>query len=196
MSKYLLAFEEFMRNGRRRAMEERDPHRRAILLNYNRHAALEFSNNWPLIFTSVMTVDEPFYRVHLGNPSLEVFDGEKAVKGFYANLNQRVVWLQDEQLFVNDWGLASYSTFGQFMTGAEAIADGYEVDDPEATYAMLCPLAMFWPYTKDAKLIGEDVYQLAPFTPVKCAPEDVFTFDERARMLSEFIGDLADFENA
>ena len=68
MSKYLLAFEEFMRNGKKRALEEKDPHRRAILLNYNRHAALEFSDNWHHIFTKAMSVDEPYYRVHLGNP--------------------------------------------------------------------------------------------------------------------------------
>ncbi len=196
MSKYLLAFEEFMRNGRKRAMEEPNPHRRAILLNYNRHAALEFSDNWRHIFTKSMTIDEPYYRVHLGNPSIETFDGLAPVKGFYSALNERVVWLQDEQLFVNDWGLASYSTFGQFATGAQVVNDGYEADDPDANYAMMCPLAMFWPYNEDAKLIGEDVYQLAPFTVIKPAPEDIFDFDQRSRMLGEFIGDLSDFDDA
>jgi len=196
MSKYLDAFETFMIKGREQARKETNPHRRAILTNYNRHAALEFSDNWQHIFTKEMTVDHPYYRVHLGNPSLATFDGLTAVKGFYSSLNERVVWLQDEQLFVNDWGFASYSTFGQFATGADVVAMGYEADAPEATYAMLCPLAMFWPYTEDAKMIGEDVYQLAPFTVVKPNPADIFTFAERSRMLGEFIGDLADFEPA
>ena len=196
MSKYLDAFEAFMINGRAQAMAEKDPHRRAILRNYNRHAALEFSDNWQHIFTKTMTVDHPVYRVHLGNPELATFDGLGAVKGFYSGLNERVVWLNDEQLFVNDWGLASYSTFGQFATGADVIAMGFEADDRQATYAMLCPLAMFWPYNADAKLIGENVYQLAPFTVVKPDPADVFTFEQRSRMLGEFIGDLADFEPA
>lgn len=196
MSKYLDAFEAFMINGREQARAETNPHRRAILMNYNRHAALEFSDNWQHIFTKTMTVDHPYYRVHLGNPELATFDGLGAVKGFYSSLNERVVWLQDEQLFVNDWGFASYSTFGQFANGADVRAMGFKADDPDATYAMLCPLAMFWPYTEDAKMIGEDVYQLAPFTVVKPDPADIFTFEQRSRMLGEFIGDLADFEPA
>lgn len=194
MSKYLKAFEDYMRNSYAVAMAETNPHRRAILLNYNRHAALEFSDLWQHIFTDKMTIAEPHYQVQLGTPDLLDFDGLDPVKGFYSALNERVVWLQEEQLFVNDWGLASYSTFGQFVTGADAQEMGYEVDDLEATYILQCPLAMFWPYTKDAKLIGEDVFQLAPFTLIKPDPEDVFTFDERKRMLSQFIGDLSDFD--
>ena len=60
----------------------------------------------------------------------------------------------------------------------------------------MCPLAMFWPYDKNAKMIGEDVYQLAPFTLIKPDPQDVFSFDERARMLAPFVGDFKDFEAA
>lgn len=194
MSKYLDAFEEYMRKNRAQALAETDPHRRAILLNYNRHAALEFSDKWQYIFTKSMTVDHPKYNVQLGTPDLKNFDGLDAVKGFYSSLNQRVVWLQNEQLFVNDWGLASYSTFGQFATGAEAKAGGFDADDPKATYALLCPLAMFWPYSKDAKLMGEDVFQLAPFEMVKPTSDDLFGFDERSRMLSQYIGDLSDFD--
>ena len=196
MSKYLDAFEGYMRKGKEQALAEPNPHRRAILLNYNRHAALEFSDLWQYIFTKTMTVDHPHYKVQLGTPDLQDFDGLSAVKGFYTALNQRVVWLQDEQLFVNDWGLASYSTFGQFVTGAAAKEAGYEVDDQKAIYILTCPLAMFWPYDKDAKLIGEDVFQLAPFTLVKPELKDVFTFEQRKRMLSQYIGDMSDFKAA
>lgn len=197
MSKYLKAFEEFMRKGLATAQAEQNPHRRAILLNYNRHAALEFSvRKWHNIFTKNMSVDEPVYNVHLGTPELVRFEGREAVMGFYQALNERIVWLQDEQLFVNDWGFASYSTFGQFVTGKEAAEAGHTVDDPAATYILMCPLAMFWPYDKDAKMIGEDVYQLAPFTLIKPDPADVFTFEDRARMLAPYVGDLRDFEAA
>lgn len=196
MSKYLDGFEEFMANGKRTALAEPNAHRRAILLNYNRHASLEFSDEWQHIFTKGMTVDHPYYRVQLNMPEVATFDGLSAVKGFYSALNERVVWLQDERLFVNDWGLASYSTFGQFAKGSEVVEFGYEADDPDATYAMLCPLAMFWPYDDQARLIGEDVFQLQRFQIVKCEPGDEFGFDERKRMLAEYVGDLADFEPA
>ena len=196
MSKYLDGFEEFMANGKMTALAEPNDHRRAILLNYNRHAALEFSDEWQHIFTKSMTVDHPYYRVQLNMPDVAIFDGLSAVKGFYSALNERVVWLQDERLFVSDWGLASYSTFGQFAKGSEVVEFGYEADDPNAAYAMLCPLAMFWSYDDQAKMIGEDVFQLEPFRIVKCEPGDEFGFDERKRMLAEYVGDLADFEPA
>jgi hypothetical protein len=182
-----------MRKGLQTAKAEPNPHRRAILLNYNRHAALEFSDLWQHIFTKAMTVDHPKYKVQLGTPDLKDFDGLSAVKGFYSALNENIVWLQDEELFVNDWGLASYSTFGMFVSGAQAKEAGHTVDDLKATYIFTCPLAMFWPYSKDAKLIGEDVFQLAPFTLTKPDPKDVFNFDQRKRMLSQYIGDMKDF---
>lgn len=187
MSKYLDAFAAYAANARKVADAEKDPHRHAILRNYSRHAALEFSDKWQEIFTPEMTVGHPRYKVQLGTPDLQDFDGETQVKGFYSTLNQSLVWLQDEQLFVNDWGLASYSTFGMFASGTDAAAAGHDVDDHDATYALICPLAMFWPYDADAKLIGEEVYQLAPFDVVKCAPEDVFTFEERAEVLKPYL---------
>ena len=87
MSKYLDAFEDYMRKNRQQALAETNPHRRAILLNYNRHAALEFSDLWEHIFTKSMTVDHPHYRVMLGTPNVANFDGLAAVKGFYSSLS-------------------------------------------------------------------------------------------------------------
>lgn len=187
MSKYLDAFEAYMENSLATANAQQDPHRRDILLNYNRHAALEFSDRWQEIFTPEMTSNHPKYKVHLGSEETQVFDGTDSVKTFYGALNDFVVWLQDEQLFVNDWGLASLSTFGQFLTGAQAAAVGYEVDDEEATYMLSCPLAMFWPYDENAKLIGEEVYQLTDLQLSKPDPEDVFTFEERKAVLAKFL---------
>lgn len=187
-SKYLKAFADYMANGLATAEAESSTHRRDILLNYNRHAALEFSDRWQEIFTPEMTVSHPKYRVLLGSDEMQNFDGEKQVKGFYGALNDFVVWLQDEQLFVNDWGLASYSTFGQFITGAQAADMNLgKIDDPGATYMLNCPLAMFWPYDENAKLMGEEVYQVAPFTLTKPDIEDVFTFEERAEMLKQYL---------
>lgn len=187
MSKYLDGFAAYMASAKQRALSEPDPHRRAILLNYSRHAALEFTDNWQQIFTPEMTVAHPRYSVLLGTEEILDLDGEAAVKGFYSALNEQVVWLQDEQLFVNDWGLASKSTFGQFIPGKDAAAGGYDVDDPEATYILTCPLAMFWPYDENAKLIGEEIYQLTPLQLMKPDPEDVFTFEQRAAVLQDYL---------
>ncbi|MQA13856.1 MAG: hypothetical protein GEV09_06660 [Pseudonocardiaceae bacterium] len=187
MSKHLDAFADYMQNSWSRAETETDTRRRAILFNYNRHAALEFSDRWQEIFTPEMTNPHPKYKVRLGSDEVQVFDGVGEVKGFYGALNESVVWLEDEQLFVNDYGLASFSTFGQFIAGKDAAAAGYEVDDPEATYMLSCPLAMIWPYDENAKLIGEEVYELAPLQLSKPAPEDVFSFEERAEVLAKYL---------
>lgn len=187
MSKYLDAFAAYAANARAVADAEKDPHRARILRNYSRHAALEFSDMWDQIFQPDMTIDHPVYKVRLGSDDVQDFDGLEAVQGFYGALNTSVVWLQDEQLFVNDWGLASYSTFGQFISGKDAAAAGYDADDLEATYILTCPLAMFWPYDENAKLIGEEVYQLMPLQLVKPDPADVFTFEERAAVLKPYI---------
>lgn len=187
MSKHLDGFAEYMRRSKEMALAQTNERHRDILLNYNRHAALEFSDRWQEIFTPEMTNDHPHYVVRLGTEEIQDFDGTDSVKGFYSLLNESVVWLQDEELFVNDWGLASRSTFGQFISGADAKAAGYEVDDEEATYMLSCPLAMFWPYDEKAKLIGEEVWELTNLQISKPDPEDVFTFEERKKVLEPYL---------
>jgi hypothetical protein len=175
------------------AENESDPQRSAILWNYLHHAALEFSDNWDHIFKPEMTIDEPEYVVRLGSEETMLFDGLEHVQGFYSALNEALVMLVDggdHQVFVNDWGLADYSTYVEFSTGQEILDDGLEkeyygdaeIDDTEASYALECPLAMFWPYDENAKLIGERVYQIEPFEITKPPQDEVPTFEGRGEV--------------
>jgi hypothetical protein len=43
----------------------------------------------------------------------------------------------------------------------------HKIDDARAPDILRCLQAMFWPYSKDSKLIGEDGYRRAPFTLIK-----------------------------
>lgn len=203
MNQYLDGFDQFMTNVQNAAESEEDPHRSAILWNYLHHAALEFSDNWDHIFTPEMTVDDPRYEVRLGSEETMIFDGLDHVEGFYSALNEALVMLIDEgnhQVFVNDWGLADYSTYVEFATGNEILEDGLEkdyygnadIDDPDAMYVMECPLAMFWPYDENGKLIGEKVYQLEPFEISKLEPDDVPTFEGRGEICEHYLPENSD----
>lgn len=197
MNRYLDGFDQFMSNVQTAAENEQDPHRSEILWNYLHHAALEFSDKWDHIFEPEMTVDDPRYVVRLGMEETVVFDGLDHVEGFYSALNEALVMLLDEgnhQVFVNDWGLADFSTYVEFAKGEEILEDGLdkiyyketEIDDPDATYVMECPLAMFWPYDDNAKLIGEHVYQLEPFEVYKPDQDEVPTFEERGEVCENY----------
>jgi hypothetical protein len=191
---YLEGLDDYMANIERRAREEEDPHQRRILWNYLHHAALEFTDQWENIFTSDMTVDHPVYRVRLATEDTVVFDGLEECKAFYSGLNEEVVILHDEKLFTNDWGMATYSTLIRFPTGAtlaeeqgKSFHGDFEIDDLEATYVATCPVCSFWPFTDDARLIGEHVYQLEAFEVTAADPDEVVTMEDRATVIEKYL---------
>ncbi len=160
------------------------PHKK-ILLNYRRHGLLEVSRRWKELLGPDMTVAQPSYLMndHRGGFSLA---GHEAVAGFYGTLIEAgaiVLWPFEQVVAVADWGFASEAKFFHFMSGSVLAAQGDKVDDLSAMYLVRRNLAMFWHYTSDAKLIGENVYETAVGREIiKPAPEDVIT-PERAREL-------------
>jgi hypothetical protein len=148
-------------------IDEKDPHRKKILENYLQHVALEFNGRWPEFLGPDMTVDRPLYRVNMGltpeTDQVVVCDGYNAVLGFYMALNEETVLTnQDERLAVSDWGLASYNTINMWTRGQHLASIGVELADsePESYYRVSFPIVMFWNYTSDAMLIGEEVFRV------------------------------------
>jgi hypothetical protein len=187
MSKYLDAFRDCLQVIDDAAAAEKNPHRKAILENFLRHAGLEFSGQDELILTPDMTVDEPTYHVKWG-ATLSTYDGIDAVQGYYNGVNEVVSTFQDHTCWVNDWGIASYSKFVRFTTGAVLASEGAEIEKADDTqYAQILPMAMFWSYDEDAKLLGEDVYMLADPTHVELAENDKFTVDELHTVAKSFL---------
>jgi hypothetical protein len=138
------------------------PHQKAIAKNHLRHAALEFSGQDALILQEDMTIAEPVYHVKWGHQALQTLRGTEAVTGFYNDFNSGVWTFQDVKIWVNDWGMATYMTWLQHVTGGDLAAQGMTVFNPSDTpYALAWPASMFWPYTDDAKLIGEDIFVLS-----------------------------------
>jgi hypothetical protein len=159
VNKYLVAFRACMQVIADAAESEKDPHRKAILENFLRHAGLEFSGQDEKILTPEMVVEEPVYHVKWG-PDLTTYQGMAAVQGYYNAVNEVVSTFQDHTCWVNDWGIASYSTFMRFTTGKVLAAEGADLPADDTMYAQKLPMAMFWPYDENARLIGEDVFML------------------------------------
>jgi hypothetical protein len=98
--------------------------------------------------------------------------------------------LQDEQLAVADWGLASEAIFNTYVDGS-ALPDGEQGE----FYIVRRRVAMHWPYDRHARLIGEHVYEHAAHTETVQIPEsDFITLDEAKEKLIPLIRPLPAFE--
>lgn len=188
MNPYLAAFRDCLQVVADAAEAEKDAHRRAILDNFLRHAALEFSGQDARILTPEMTVDEPIYHVKWG-PDLATYEGMDAVQGYYDAVNEVVSTFQDHTCWVNDWGIASYSKFVRFTTGKVLAAEGARVEPDDTTYAQVLPMAMFWKYDENAKLVGEDVFMLTDPTYERIADGDMFTVADLHDVARSFLKD-------
>jgi hypothetical protein len=171
---------------------ETDPHRRAILKNHRYHVILEVCGRYAEIFAPDLTIAEPRYliagKTGMGGKLGSVFfEGRKAVEDMYHATRESgcaVMCFVDQKIGATDWGLATEGTLHQFCTGAALIADGEQVDDPNAMYLLIRRAAVNWYYTDQPLLIGEHAYEdVASRTLRKCAPEEVVTLEEARAVL-------------
>ena len=165
-----------------------NPRHRRILENYRRHAILEVCGEWEGIFEPDMTVEEPVYYFNITGFDGVVAQGAKAVKDVYRNLAETqtcVMLVENEHLWVDDWGFASDSDFVTYQRGHNLIEKGFEVPDPSGHYREIQHFVMVWPYDNQARLIGERVYEDRPLRRIEQIPsEDFITVDDaRARLL-------------
>ena len=203
MNPYLEKLNGHLGNIQRAAEAEADPHRSRILWNYLHHGALELGGDWERIFTPEMTIEEPRYEMAAGMEEPVILEGEAAVKDFYAAIEDENLMLVDDgnhQLFVNDEGLAEFATTVEFTTGEAILAEGLdawfyrgvEIDDPDAHYVKTCRHAMFWPYTEEARLVGEQVFQIEAFEVSPIDPEDVPTLAEVGEVAAQYYPENVD----
>jgi hypothetical protein len=172
------------------AKAEKDPHRKAILRNYCTHVALEFNGRWSEFLGPEMAIDDPVYHVRMGTPDVVTADGYNAVVAFYGELNDDTVLTNhDERLAVADWGLASYNTFNMWTRGRRLAALGIKIDnvDPDGYYRIHRPIAMFWNYTSDARLIGEDVFDVHPPIVEKITEAEAPTWEEVRDAVKQYL---------
>lgn len=180
MSKFLVNFGVYMDNINKRIASAPTARDRQILLGYRAHACREFGDRHEEIFVPELTVANPRYTVRLGRGALKtvVIEGE-AVKGFYDMINSQLAIFANENLFINDWGLCSRADLISVMPGTVLVSQGVAVDDPEAHYSETTHIAMFWPYDKEGRLLGEEIFQLEDPIIEKVDPKDMFTREQR-----------------
>lgn len=135
-----------------------NPLHKAILLNFWRHVHLEGSGQFDEITSDAMMVEHPVYRVSWGaNPT--VVEGREGVKAFYNSVGEAVLWNSDDDLAVNDWGVADEITFHQLAAGKDLKAIGYSVEKDDGLYHVYSRQAFIWPYDEKARLKGEHLYE-------------------------------------
>ncbi len=187
-NQYLENFREGLQAFAGAVDDANNPHQKAIARNHLRHAALEFSGQDALILQEDMTIAEPLYHVKWGHQPLQTLRGVEAVSGFYDDFNSGLWTFQDVKIWVNDWGMATYMTWLEHVTGRDLAERGMSVLNDEAPYALVWPASMFWPYTADAKLIGEDIFVLADQpTVLELGEEERVTRDEVYAVARSFL---------
>jgi hypothetical protein len=178
-----------------------NPRHRFMLEAYYRHRFLEIAGRYEEIFTPDMTVANPVYHLEVGG-NHATLNGAESVKGFYgvwAQTNQSIFYVEDEQVAVADNFIASVSTMYQQTHGKTLAALGIQVDDENAYYLIKIPgMQMFWPYDDQCRLVGEDVWEPNPAarTVTKLAASDVLTSEESGKRLAPFIKPLRSFDEA
>lgn len=175
------------------------PHQRRILENYRRHVLLEVAGRWEEIFVPEMTVESPLYVVNRTHQRT-VLDGRGPVREFYADQAKdggHVTVIEDENLAVADWGIATEVTLNKYVPGWVVRRKGFEEVDGQpvedsAPYCITSRTAMIWPYNERAQLVGEHLYEDATTLKIERmdSHENDITGEEAAKLLEPYIEPL------
>jgi hypothetical protein len=175
-----------------------NPRHRFLLQNYYRHRYLEIAGRYEEIFVPEMTVEHPVYHIHAQGISATV-EGREQVEGLYrmwAETNQCIFYVVDEEVAVADHFIASVTTGYQQILGKALLQGGIDVDDEDAMYLHKSTDEMVWPYDDRGRMTGEDVWEADPSKAeiTKLDPADIMTTEEAAEKLDRLIKPLPSFD--
>jgi hypothetical protein len=163
---------------------------RAFLKNYLRHLLLEVSGYWDKILVPELTVAEPQYRVG-DRGAMRIFSGKEAVESFYretfeAKIN--VMGARTMNMCVEDFGVTTEAAWTHVAPG-QYLRDEHGFDaNPTAHYLMNHRIFQIFSYTKDAKLIGERIYDdAASYSYEELDPSDVVTPEMARQQLTPLL---------
>jgi hypothetical protein len=190
-----------------------------MLQAYSRHRALEVAGRYEEIFAPDMMSMNPFYVFKFaGNDaSLAGQDNVKSLYRFWAETDQSIFFIEEEEVAVADHFICSVGTMFQQVSGkvlkanrlmahlpnavSEKLlgkllgAKGHKADENDM-YLYRTIIEMVWPYDDRCRLIGEDVYEPEPEKAelFKLAHEDVLTTEESGKLLAPLIKPLPSFD--
>jgi hypothetical protein len=196
-----------------------NPRHRFLLQAFSRHRYLEVAGRYEEIFAPEMMAPNPAYHFHYGSTTADL-KGQENVKSLYrvwAETNQSIFYVENEQIAVADNFVASVGTVRQQVWGraitlgrvasylpgfiSDAIMKrvlakkGYQADE-NAMYLYTTLIEMIWPYDDRGRLIGEDVWEPEPDKAdiVKLDAADVLTTAESRKLLDPLIKPLPSFD--
>jgi hypothetical protein len=195
-----------------------NPRHRFLLMSYDRHRNLEMAGRYEELFAPDMMAERPVYHLH-ANETNATLTGTEAVKSLYrtwAETNQSIFYIEDEQIAVADNFIASVTTAYQQVSGRSLMArralsylPGFIADrilqrllaakskaDENSMYLYKSVVEMIWPFDDRGRLLGEDVWEPDPTQGEisKLDPADVLTTQQSSRLLAPLIKPLPSFD--
>jgi hypothetical protein len=196
-----------------------NPRHRFILMSYARHRHLEFSGHYEDVLNGHMMADHPTYTIRALGIDIMI-NGKDEVRTLYKNwaeTNQCVFYLEDEQVAVADNFVASRLTVYQQIWGGTFAAakvlrilpkglsrklfikllkfKGVSVD-LNCMYLYKNLEQWFWPYDDRGRLMREDILEPDRTTAeiIKLDPAEVLTAARASELLLPLIKPLPDFD--
>ncbi len=196
-----------------------NPRHRYILMSYARHRALEFSGHYEDVVAEDMMNPHPVYTIRALGVNM-LIDGKDEVRALYRNwaeTNQCVFYIEDEQIAVADSFVASrlvvyQQIWGGTLVGTKVLSHLPKGLSRELFLEMLklrkIPLEVdwmylyrnleqwFWPYDDRGRLLGEDVFEINRSAAEirKLEPSEVLTTARASELLAPIIKRLPDFD--
>jgi hypothetical protein len=199
-----------------------NPRHRFLLQAYSRHRYLEVAGRYEEIFAPDMMAMEPQYHFTIGGGNLDL-KGQDQVKSLYrmwAETNQSIFFVEQEEVAVADHFVASAAIVFQQVSGKSLkeekvmshlpggishrlllkalSAKGFKPDDKDMYLYKTSGLQMIWPYDDRGRLLGEYQWEAHPDQAevFKLAPADVLTTAQSGKLLAPFIKPLPSFDEA
>jgi len=201
--------------------ETQNPRHRFLLQAHHRHRFLEIAGRYDEIFAPEMMVETPVYHFQAGGINAKL-DGQDVVKSLYrtwAETNQSIFYVENEQVAVADNFIASVVTAHQQVWGrtiwlnkALSVLPSFISErvlkkmlaarrwhaDENAMYLYTTTVEMIWPHDDRGRLVGEDVWEPDPDRArlTNLDPKDVLTTKRAAEILTPLIKPLPSFDEA
>jgi hypothetical protein len=196
-----------------------DPRHRFMLQAYSRHRYLEVAGRYEEIFAPEMMSMHPVYvfKAAGNNATLAGQDNVKGLYRFWAETNQSIFFVENEEVAVADHFICSVATMQQQVSGKILKANklmqhlpnavshrilqellgttGHKANDNDM-YLYRTKIEMVWPYDDQCRLIGENVYEPYPEKAelTKLAPADILTTEQSDKLLAPLIKPLPSFD--
>ena len=196
-----------------------NPRHRFILQVFARHRALEVAGRFDEIFTPDMMGMDPEYHFTQAGIHARGQDEVKSLYRMWADTNQAIFFIEEEQVAVADNFVCSVATVYQQLSGKslrqakvlkhlphkfshalveKALAAKEWKPDDNDMFLVRTKIEMVWPVDDRGRIIGEDVYEPDPEKEEvhRLDRADVVTTEQAAKLMAPLIKPLPSFDEA